>query len=49
VNQPDQLSQEAINEFKEIYQREFGEMLSDEQAREKAMSLLNLFYFLLQP
>jgi hypothetical protein len=47
VNQPDQLSQEAIDEFKAIYEREFGEMLSDDQAHEKAMGLLNLFYLLL--
>ena len=38
-----QLSREAIEEFKKIYQEEFGEMLSDDEVREIAMRLLRFF------
>ena len=40
---PQQLSREAIDEFKAIYQDEFGEVLSDDEAREIAMRLLRFF------
>jgi hypothetical protein len=38
-----QLSREAIDEFKAIYQKEFGEVLSDEEVREIAARLLRFF------
>jgi len=37
------LSKKAIKEFKEIYYREFGKIISDEEAQEKGQSLLSLF------
>jgi len=37
------LSKKAIKEFKEIYYREFGKVLSKEEAREKGQRLLSLF------
>lgn len=37
------LSQKAIDDFKAIYQEEFGEALSDGEAREIAMRLLRFF------
>ena len=40
---PQQLSREAIDEFKAIYQEEFGEILSDDQVQEIAMRLLRFF------
>ena len=40
---PNQLSREAIEEFKEIYKEEFGETLSDDEVREIAMRLLRFF------
>jgi len=36
------LSKEVIKEFKEIYEREFGEKISDEEAEEKGERLLSL-------
>lgn len=45
---PKQLSQEAIEEFKAIYRDEFGENLTDSEAKEMASRLLRLFYILLQ-
>ena len=42
-SQPQQLSREAIDEFKAIYQEEFGEMLSDDEVQEIAMQLLRFF------
>lgn len=41
--QPEQLSREAIDEFKAIYQAEFGAVLSDDEAREIATRLLRFF------
>ena len=41
--QTQQLSREAIDEFKIIYQEEFGEVLSDEEVQEIAMRLLRFF------
>ncbi len=43
---PQQLSREAIEEFKAIYQEEFGEILSDDEAREIATRLLRFFEIL---
>ncbi len=40
---PNQLSREAINEFKAIYHEEFGETLSDDEVQEIAMRLLRFF------
>lgn len=40
---PRQLSREAIEEFKVIYQEEFGEILSDDEVQEIAMRLLRFF------
>ena len=40
---PNQLSREAIDEFKAIYQEEFGEILSDDEVQEIAMRLLRFF------
>ena len=37
------LSKKAIDEFKEIYEKEFGEKISDAQAREMGENLINLF------
>ena len=43
MNIPNQLSHEAIEEFKAIYQEEFGEVLSDDDVREIAKRLLRFF------
>jgi hypothetical protein len=40
---PQQLSREAIEEFKAIYQEEFGEVPSDDEVQEIAMRLLRFF------
>ena len=40
---PQQLSREAIEEFKALYQEEFGEVLSDDEVREIATRLLRFF------
>jgi hypothetical protein len=40
---PNQLSHEAIEEFKRIYQEEFEELLSDDEVREIATRLLRFF------
>ena len=40
---PNQLSREAIEEFKQIYQEEFNEVLSDDEVQEIAMRLLRFF------
>jgi hypothetical protein len=37
------LSEEAIKEFKEVYFREFGKKISDEEAQEIGQNLLSLF------
>jgi hypothetical protein len=44
-----QLSREAIEEFKRIYQDEFGTKLSDDEVREIAVRLLRFFGNLIQP
>ena len=46
---PQQLSREAIEEFKAIYQEEFGTVLSDDEVQEIAMRLLRFFGILMQP
>ncbi len=43
------LSSEAIREFKEIYEQEFGERLSDFQAEQAGLRLLRLCRILAQP
>ena len=40
---PNQLSREAIEEFRAGYLEEFGERLSDEEIQEIAMRLLRFF------
>jgi hypothetical protein len=45
---PQQISQQAIEEFKAIYQQEFGVALSDDDAQEMAVRLLQLFAILAQ-
>ena len=42
-----QLTQEALDEFKAIYQSEFGEDITDAQAREMGTRLLRVFRVLL--
>lgn len=43
------LSKEAIKEFKEIYHKEFGEVISDEEAQEMGGGLLSLFKVIYRP
>jgi hypothetical protein len=40
---PQQLSREAIDEFKAVYKDEFGELLSDDEVQEIALRLLRFF------
>ena len=49
MTMPRQLSRQAIEEFKAIYQEEFGQNISDEEAQEIAIRLLGLFKILVQP
>lgn len=37
------LSKTAIKEFKELYYKEFGKIISDEEAQKKGQNLLSLF------
>ena len=46
---PQQLSREAIEEFKAIYQAEFGQTLSDDEVQEMALRLLRFFGILNKP
>lgn len=46
---PQQLSREAIDEFKAIYQEEFGRELSDDEVQEIAIRLLQFFGILVRP
>ena len=46
---PQQLSREAIEEFRSIYEEEFGQRLSDDEVQEIAMRLLRFFGILNQP
>ncbi len=43
------LSQQAIAEFKTIYQEEYGIVLSDDEAAEIAIRLLRFFDILIHP
>jgi hypothetical protein len=49
MNTPQQLSREAIDEFKAIYQEEFGRELSDDEVQEIAIRLLRFFGILVKP
>jgi hypothetical protein len=40
---PQQLSREAIEEFKAHYKAEFGQLLSDDEVQEIALRLLRFF------
>jgi hypothetical protein len=46
---PHQLSRQAIDEFKAIYQEEFGKSLSDDEIRGIAIRLLGFFGILARP
>ena len=46
---PQQLSREAIDEFKAHYKAEFGKVLSDDEVQEIAMRLLRFFGILTKP
>ena len=46
---PNQLSREAIEEFRTIYKEEFGKRLTDDEVLEIAMRLLRFFGILNQP
>jgi len=43
------LSRKALDEFKAIYQEEFGEEISDDMAQEMGLGLLKLLKLLLTP
>jgi len=43
------LSPEAIHKFKDIYQQEFGEELSNAKAEEHALRVLRIFQIILRP
>jgi len=44
-----QLSKKAIEEFNEIYKKEFGEEISDQEAYEEASNLIKLFKIIYRP
>ena len=46
---PQQISLQALAEFRDIYRDEFGVELSDAQANEIALGVLQLFSVLLGP
>ena len=46
---PQQLSRQAIDEFKAIYLDEFGDILSDDEVQEIAFRLLRFFGILVRP
>jgi hypothetical protein len=46
---PQQLTYQAIEEFRAIYQDEFGDVLSDDEIQEMALRLLCFFGILHQP
>ncbi len=46
---PQQLSRQAIDEFKAIYKEEFGQTLSDDEVQEIAVRLLRFFGILVRP
>ena len=43
------LSKEAIKEFKEIYYKESGKIISDEETQEMGQSLISLFKIIYRP
>lgn len=49
MNTPEQLSRQAVDEFKAIYRNEFGQTLTDEEIREIAFRLLRFFDVLRHP
>lgn len=49
MTQPQQLSRQAIDEFKAIYRDEFGRELSDDEVQEIAIRLLRFFGILVHP
>jgi len=44
-----EIDQDALQEFKEIYQAEFGKTLSDAEALEMGQRLLRLFQIIYRP
>jgi len=46
---PQQLSREAIEEFRDIYEEEFGKRLTDDEVQEIAIRLLRFFGILNDP
>jgi hypothetical protein len=44
-----QLSRQAVDDFKAIYKEEFGKSLSDDEVREIAIRLLRFFGILIRP
>ena len=44
-----QLSKKALDKFKQIYQKEFMVELSDEEANEKGLELLEFFRLIYKP
>jgi hypothetical protein len=49
MTSPQQLSRQAIDEFKAIYKEEFGRELSDDEVEEIAIRLLRFFGNPLRP
>ena len=43
------LSEQAIKEFKEIYRREYGKTISDDEAQEIGQRLIALFKIIYRP
>jgi len=43
------LSKKAIEKYKEIHKRKFGEKLTDQEAYEQATNLLRLFKIIYRP
>ena len=43
------LSKEAIKEFKDIYYKEFGERIADQEAQEMGANLISLFKIIYRP
>jgi len=43
------LSKQAIREFKDIYHKEFGRKISDQEAQELGANLISLFKIIYRP
>jgi hypothetical protein len=43
------LSKQAIEEYKQIYKKNFGEEISDEEARKQGENLIELFRVICRP